>query len=271
MFANRSIACAFAMTVAGSAMAADKPTPYTPTPASGWIVTVKANAVSGPKWDGADTNGFIAYPSLSFRRAGTKPKWSSPDDGIGFSLVDTGPFEMGPVARIRSGRYNGGDWRLAGIHDVKWTVEPGVFANFWITPNLRARAEARHGFRSQDGFHANFGLDWVQAFDRFTFAIGPRLEVADSKFMRTNFGVTALDASRNALVWTYNAGGGVKSYGVYSSLGYQFNDSWSATLHGGYNRLANEPGNSPIVKRIGSSNQFIVGLQLAYSFPISGF
>lgn len=265
-----ALTIAFA-TAACASHAADKPTPYTPTPASGWIVTVKANAVSGPRWDGADTNGFIAYPSVSFRRPGTTPKWASPDDGIGFSVVDTGVFELGPVARIRSGRYNGSDRRLTGVHDVKWTVEPGLFANFWITPNLRARAEARHGFRSQDGFHASFGVDWVQAFDRFTFAIGPRLDVADAKFMRTNYGVTFQDSAWNPLVWAYRPSGGVKSYGVYSSLGYQFNDAWSATLHGGYNRLTNKADNSPVVRRFGSPDQFMIGLQFAYSFPVSGF
>lgn len=267
----RSIAAATFLTFAGASLAADQPAVNAPTPASGWIVTIKGNAVTGPRWDGADENGFMAYPSVSFRRAGTQPKWASPDDGIGFALVESGPFEFGPVARIRSGRYNGGDNRLIGIHDVKWTVEPGVFANVWFTPNLRARAEARHGFRSQDGFHANFGLDWVQTFDRFTFALGPRLEVADSKFMRTNFGVTARDAAWNPAVWTYAPGGGVKSYGVYSSLGYKFSDSWAATLHGGFNRLASEASSSPVVKRFGSANQYLIGLQFAYSFPVSGF
>lgn len=276
MISIRTMACGalalgLAQVVAPAAMAQSSNVTYSPTPATGWIVTLRANAVTGPKWDGADTNGIIGYPSLSFRRAGTQPKWAAPDDGIGFGLVDTGVFEMGPVVRFRSGRYQSEDWRLFGLHEVKWTLEPGVFANFWITPNLRARAEVRHGFRGQDGFHANFGLDYVQPIDRFTFAIGPRLEVADSKFMRTNFGVTTLDATFNRGVWAYRPDGGIKSYGVHSSLGYQFNDSWSGTIYGGYNRLASDAADSPIVKRMGSANQFSAGLQLSYSFPVSGF
>lgn len=264
-------AAALAAGAMSAALAADKPVAFEPTPASGWIVTVRANALTGPKWDGADQNGIMAFPTMSFRRAGTVQKWRSPDDGISFSVVDQAGFEMGPVARIRGGRYYDGNRELFGIHDVKWTVEPGVFANIWLAPTIRARAEVRHGFRGEDGFHANFGLDWVNTFDRWTFAIGPRVELADGKFMRTNFGVTPLDALWNRQVLAYRPDGGFKSLGVYSSLGYQISDAWNATLHGGYNRLSGDAADSPIVKRFGSANQFTLGLQLAYSFPVSGF
>ncbi len=259
----------FAILASGAALAADTSRIATnPATADSWIVTVKVNAVTSPKWTGSDANGFIAYPSLSFRKAGEPVKFSSPDDGIGMAIVDSGSFSMGPVVRYRAGRYNGSNAELRGIHDVRWTVEPGVFANLWLTPNFRARAELRHGVRSEDGLHANFGVDAVNTFGAWALAIGPRLSLANGHYMRTNYGVTAQDAAWSPRVTPYKAQGGIKSYGAYGSATYQFNPSWAATLHGGYDRLVGSAGKSPIVSNIGSKDQYSIGLVLAYSFSM---
>lgn len=258
---------ASAVVLSGAALAADPVRMASnPTTADSWIVTVKVNAVTSPKWNGADANGFIVYPSLSVRKAGEPAKFSSPDDGIGFAILDSNGFSMGPVLRYRSGRYNGSNAELRGIHDVRWTVEPGVFANYWITPNLRVHGELRHGVRTADGLRASFGLDVVNTFGAWTLAIGPRLALANGHAMRTNYGVTVQDAAWNPNVYAYKAQGGLESYGVYGSATYQFNSAWAATLHGGYDRLAGDAGKTPIVRHIGSRDQFTVGLVLAYSF-----
>ena len=64
---------------------------------------------------------------------------------------------------------------------------------------------------------------------------------------------------------------GFKSVGLYASATYKFNDAWSATLHGGYDRLVASAANSPITTRLGSVHQGTIGLTVAYSFPVKGF
>ncbi|MCA0425274.1 MAG: MipA/OmpV family protein, partial [Proteobacteria bacterium] len=223
------------------------------------------------KWEGASMMSAIAYPTVSFRKVGTQPKFASPDDSIGFGIIENSQFSIGPAFRYRSGRYDGSDKDLRGIHDVRWTVESGIYADAWINENLRTRMEIRRGFREKDGFVANLGLDLVNSFNSWTVAIGPRLAIADGSFMRHNFGVTARDALLNPRVHTYTAKAGFKSVGMYASATYKFDEQWSATLHGGYERLVGSAARSPVVKSIGSANQMTVGLQLSYSFSVKGF
>ncbi len=239
----------------------------------GWTVTVKGNIVASPKYMGSNELGLIAYPSLSFRRPGAPEVFSSPDDGIGFAVIDTGQFRMGPVGRFVSSRKQSDDDKLVGIHDVKWTIEGGVFAEFFMLENrMRARAELRHGFRGQDGFVLNAGLDWIEHFNAWTFAIGPRLAIADSKSMNTNFGVTPLDAFLNPYVSApFEARGGIRSVGLYASATYRIDPQWAVTVHGGYDRLVGDAAKSPITREIGSRDQFTLGAIVSYSFHFPGF
>lgn len=237
-----------------------------------WIVTVKGNVSWSPKWSGSDTYTLSGFPSMSFRRPGETPVWTSPDDSIGYNIQVNDVFSMGPVISYRAGRYDSGDRTLTGIHDARWTLEPGVFFQIWAVPQvLRARVEIRRGFRDKDGFVADFGADWVNSFGDLTIGIGPRLSIADGSFMRNQYGVTAYDASRNSAVHRYKATSGLKSAGVYASAAYQFNEQWSGTLHGGYTRLIGDAADSPITRRLGDRDQWTLGATVGYSFSFSGF
>lgn len=238
----------------------------------GWTITLKANAIAGPKYPGASDLGFLAYPSGSIRRAGTDAGFSAPDDGLGIALYETASFRLGPVVRYQPGRYDGSDSRLRGIRDARWAIEPGVFAELWPMPQtLRARFEIRRGFRGHEGAIATFGLDLVQHLGNWTFSAGPRAHVADSDYMRSYFGVTQRDAAWNPRVAPYRPGGGLRSVGAVAAVGYRLGENWSATVHAGYERLADRPGNSPIVKAFGSRNQVNFGATLSYSFAWKGF
>jgi outer membrane scaffolding protein for murein synthesis (MipA/OmpV family) len=242
---------------------------YAPVPMDAWIVTVKAHVITSPRWTGSDEQGLFAYPSLSFRKASEKPRWSSPDDGITIDGMQMAGITLAPVFKYRAGRYDGQHRELRGIHDARWTLEGGVAASTWLGQNVRARVELRRGFRAKDGFEASFGTDFVKSFRSWTVAIGPRLAIADASFMRNHFGVTPLDALRNPRVTAYKPQAGIKSVGLYASATYDFNQTWSATLHGGYDRLVGQAAKSPIVTRLGSPNQYRIGLTLAYSFPVN--
>jgi outer membrane scaffolding protein for murein synthesis (MipA/OmpV family) len=258
---------------ASAGLAADlgAPPPPPPAPPAGWIVTVKATGEVSPTFIGSDRYSFIGWPSLSFRRVGEPVRFSAPDDGVDFSLYDTSWFRIGPVARYRGGRYSGSEGRLTGLEDVKWSIEPGVFVELWPTDQIRARMEIRYGINGYNGFVGDVGLDFVQPYGRFTFAIGPRLAWGDTDFTRAFFGVTPLEASINGLVTPYRPTGGVTSVGVAGSIGYAWSDAWTTTLFGGYERLVSDAADSPIVKNLGSRDQFSVGLSLAYSFQFNGF
>jgi len=131
-----------------AAQSAELSIPYlTPAPASGWIISIGGTATARPKYEGASTFGFSGAPSLSWRRVGETRAFSAPDDGIGLALFDNKTFRVGPVGRFRAGRYSGSDAELGGLRDVPWTIEAGLFVEFWpIIDRLRTRLEVRQGF-----------------------------------------------------------------------------------------------------------------------------
>jgi len=237
-----------------------------------WVVTAKGNIIVSPKWSGADKYTPIAFPSFSLRRPGEAPIWSSPDDSISYRMPINEIFSVGPVITYRSGRYTGGNRELTGIHDVRWTLEPGLFLQAWIVPDvLRARIEIRRGFRDKDGFVADIGADWVNRIGALSLGIGPRVSIADGSYMRDRYGVTFQDAALNGQVTPFRPTSGIQSAGVYGSAGYQFNEQWSGTLHGGYSRLVGDAADSPIIRRFGDKDQWVFGASAGYSFNFSGF
>ena len=103
-------------------------------------------------------------------------------------------------------------------------------------------------------------------FGQATFAHGPRLGLGDQDFMRRQYGVTLTDALQNGSVTPFKPDGGLRSAGVATSVTYDLSKQWSAVLYGGYDRLVADAAKSPLVKKLGSPDQFHAGLTVSYSF-----
>lgn len=245
------------------------PTPAPPMP-SGWLVTVRGNVIVSPDFPGAKNYGFMVYPSFSIRSPATPETFKAPDDGVSLAVAGETNWSVGVVGRYQSGRYRSDNKALTGIHDAKWALEPGLFGEFWaLRDTLRLRAELRFGVNGYNGPVANLGADLVQTYGRFTLSGGPRMAIAGTDYMRTYFGVTEADALANASVTPYRPDAGVKSVGVAAAATYRWNENWATTIHGGYDRLVGQAADSPIVKAFGSRDQFFVGANASYSFPLS--
>lgn len=257
---------------ASRAAAADAPAPVatTPAPAAGWIVTLGFSPSVGPRYDGAKRYGFTGGPVFDIRRADEPKGFSSPDDGFDITLFGNERFAIGPVFNVRGGRYRSSEGALYGLRDVPWTIEGGVFAEFWpIVETLRTRLEVRHGFRGRsDGFVGDLSVDWIQHIGRFTLSGGPRVSVADSDYMDANFGVLPTEALNNRRVTAFDPGPGGKSVGLEAALAYDWSTAWSTTAFIRYDRLIDDAAKSPIVKQFGSRDQFTVGTVISYSFAI---
>lgn len=238
----------------------------------GWTISLKANIGVGPAWPGSDKLGFIAYPSLSFRRAGTANQFSAPDDGLGLALLDNGVFRVGPVARFVGGRYASQDARLQGLRTIKWGGELGLFAEFWpVQDTLRARMEIRQGVRAHSGLVADFGLDAVYQIGINTLSIGPRVSAGTERYVDRFYGVTAAESAANGLVSAYAPSGGITSVGALAAVNTNWSPTWSTSLYAGYRRLTGDAAQSPIARALGSPNQYSFGATAIYSFNFSGF
>ncbi len=244
--------------------------PAAPAAPTGYIVTITGNVQAGPRFPGSDDTIVFGYPGLDWRRVGEPERFKAPDDGISFTLFEWSGFRFGATGRFVGERDPKDDREFIGLHKVDWTIEGGAFLEFWPVEFLRARAELRHGFNGHEGLVGNLGLDVVQHYGAFTFSIGPRLAFGDSEFTREYFGVTLAEAAINPRVTPFRPDGGVTSVGGLASISYKWSEQWSTTVYGGYDRLVDDASRSPIVRNLGSRDQYTVGASLSYSFYFPG-
>jgi outer membrane scaffolding protein for murein synthesis (MipA/OmpV family) len=245
------------------------PPPAQSTASSDWIVTLGASGRYGPRFDGARSYTVYGMPSVSFRRANEPAIFTAPDDNFDYAVFGSPWFRVGPVASLRGERSEKSDARLLGLDKVPWTVEAGVFGEVWPIENtLRIRVEILHGLRENAGTVANFSADLVKKVGPYTVSGGPRVSVADDDFMQFHFGVTPAAAMRNGFVQPFDAKAGFKSAGYNLSVSYQWSPAWKSTIWQNYDRLVDDAGRSPITSRLGSPNQFSLGLATYYSFGL---
>ena len=242
---------------------------YRPPPAGTsdtFVVTLSGTAAFEPRFPGSDKATVNFLPSLSYRRSDEPRRFAAVDDGASISIIDDPSFRFGPVFRVQAGRYLDDDRRLFGLRKLGWDVEPGVFVEYWPLTFLRARAEIRHGFRDGTGFVGNAGVDLVAPVEQFVFSIGPRVYFGDDRYVDRYFGVRPGEAVLNPRLFAFKPDGGLTGVGGLGAVTYRWNETWATTAFVNYKRLVNDVADSPIVTRIGSPDQFSVGLRVSYSF-----
>lgn len=251
------------------AFAADAAPAQPAAPATGWQLTVGLGPQVQTSFPGAKTVTVWPTGILDLRRPGEARPFSSPDDGIGLALLDYGWIKAGPVGRLLPSRgTSNGNGAFYGLPYVGASVELGIFAELWFTEHFRARAEVRQAVSGHDGLDSNIAFDAIQKFGAFTFAVGPRLQLGDTQYMRSYFSVTPAQAFINGRVTPYQATGGLGSVGALASVKYDFLPNWSATAFGGYDRLVSSAAASPIPNNLGSLNEFTGGLIIAHAFNL---
>jgi MipA family protein len=240
-----------------------------------WTVTVKGTLGMAPAYIGS--SDFLPYglPGISFRRAGTPPSFSAPDDGVSLAILDLGWIKAGPVVRYLAQRSHHDYSELTGLKTINWDLAAGGFVDVWETPNFRSRVELMHTLREEQGIIAKLGEDWVTFNGPWTYMLGPRLQFGNDHYTSTYFSVTpqesiATEATPNYLP-AYKAKGGLNYYGGAASVTYDWSKAWSTTAFVAYDRLTQSAAHSPITNVIGSRNQWTFGATVAYSFDMKQF
>ncbi|MBB3611812.1 MipA/OmpV family protein [Rhizobium sp. BK602] len=242
----------------------------TDSPSKTWVVTLGATVEYGPTYEGSRHYSFSALPSFDFHRFGEAPEYSAPDDNFDYTLLDLGHLEIGPVVGLRDDRLDLNNLHLQSERKVRWNFDAGGFAQYWLMENrLRLRTEVRQSLWGGDGLVADLALDWFQPIgDKLVLSAGPRLSLANSTYMRSNFGISAARAAKNGHVSAFDAGGGLKSVGFTVAATYTISPQWSVQVYEKYNRLVGDAADSPITAQFGSANQNIIGFTLSRSFDI---
>jgi outer membrane scaffolding protein for murein synthesis (MipA/OmpV family) len=101
--------------------------------------------------------------------------------------------------------------------------------------------------------------------DKWTFAAGPRLSLADADYMNAYYGIDAQQAQASHLT-RYEASGGLRSYGAGFFAQYKWNEQFSTMASLEYERLAGSADETPLFSANGSSDQFTFAIGAKYSF-----
>ncbi|MDQ6435063.1 MipA/OmpV family protein [Mesorhizobium sp. LHD-90] len=234
-----------------------------------WYLTVGAAGFAAPEFEGASDMVFRATPMISLGKAGPEARFTSRNDNISLSFMDTGAFRAGAVGKIVFPRDSDDSDELDGLSDVKWGAELGAFAEFYPTDWLRVRGELRQGVFAHQGMAGDIAVD---AFKDVTEAIrvsgGPRLSFASADYFETYYGVDAGESAASGLA-EYDPGGGLKSAGVGGAITWKATEKVTASLFGEYARLLGPAADSSLVKERGSVDQFMVGLSTTYRFDFT--
>ena len=238
---------------------------------SAFIISLGGSVEYGPKYPGSKDKGISVLPSFDVRRFGEPDENSAPDDSISYGLVDLGGIEIGPALGFRDSRSKSDNARLAGLHDVRWDADLGLFAQYWAIPDqLRFRAEARQAISNGSGLVIDVGTDWFQPLnEKWTLSFGPRASFGNRAFMRKYFAVSPEESNRNGQLPSFDANGGLKSVGLIASATYDITPTWSLQVYDRFDRLVGDAANSPITSDLGSRNQNIVGISVSKSFNVN--
>jgi MipA family protein len=173
------------------------------------------------------------------------------------------------LARSGSARtYGSSAGALNGLRDVDFTIETGLFAEFYPVDWLRLRGAVRYGFIGHEGIVGDLGADAIwQPAPAWTFAAGPRVSYGDDGFTSAYFDVSPAESLASGLQ-ANDADGGFTSFGLAASTSYRFDNGVAITGFAAYSRLVGDAADAPLVRQRGSEDQFRIGTSLTYSFPI---
>ncbi|HEX8641297.1 MAG TPA: MipA/OmpV family protein [Allosphingosinicella sp.] len=230
-----------------------------------WLITIGAGAQLTPEYPGADSLGIAPMPIVGFRREGDPLPFEAPDEGWGFGILgDDSAIDFGPSVRFRGKRQE--EDVGAAVGDVGFTVEAGAFVQFFPVRNFRIRAEARQGIGGHEGLVGDVSADLViRDRDTYVFSIGPRARFGDGDYHDSYFGVTPAVAAATGLS-AFDPDGGLHSLGVSAGLTHMLGERWGVYGYGGYDRLVGDAADSPIVRVLGSRDQFSAGLGFFFTF-----
>lgn len=216
-----------------------------------------------PRYPGSDE--VVVRPFIDFSRArGDAPfRFEAADESSGFPVFSASGFSVGPAVGFEGSRRTR---EVPGVPKVGFTVEAGGFVQYQFTAPVRARVELRQGLGGHKGLIGMAGLDYVaRNGDDWLFAIGPRVSYSGGKYQRAYFGVPERSVASSGLP-AFRPSGGIHAIGANASYLMQFSPRWGIYAYGKYDRLVNDAGDSPVVARYGSRDQWSGGLALTYTF-----
>jgi len=232
--------------------AAERPNP-------GWLVSVNGKSIVTPSFPGSEHFSFINFPAISVASPNLSDHLIGQDDSL--SLVLFSPYPSLSVGAI--GRYdpNHSSFDAFSGPNKRWSVEPGVFAEYWASPDLlRIRGELRLGATSASGMTGDLGADFVQRIGKFVISAGPYVGVSGAGYAGARYGTSDTSYLPGEII-------GARSFGATGKLKFAADRNWSTSFYANYDRVV-IPGadNQKNTNATGFNDEIRVGASFNMTF-----
>jgi outer membrane scaffolding protein for murein synthesis (MipA/OmpV family) len=251
-------------------------TPQT-TRTSDWKVAAGLGALRTPIFPGARKSETLVAPYLS---VSYRDRFFVRGPAVGVNLIRFGEnnrFRLGVMARYTwKAEWNESDNRaLRGLGEISGGAEAGIFGSYrgksWFAELAATRGAVLRKERGEkntrgSGTAVEFGVGYTTLLaSHLRWTAQANTQWSDATRTRTYFGVSDAQSLITGLR-PYQPKSGLTSYGITTTLNYDFAKRWVLMGLVKYERLTGDARDSPIVTADGKANQLSTGIFLGYRF-----
>jgi outer membrane protein len=230
--------------------------------------------VSLPDYEGSDDGTFAAAPVFQYKFSGERYIQVIGNKAF-LNLIKTSPWEAGVKGVFRFGREGSDidDSVVKLLPDVDDSAEVGGFVGYrYQNPSdMRNRANVHLDITQDvtdghDGFVIEAaGVYWKPVSRMIDIGVRAGATYASANYMSSYFDVTAVGAAASGLP-VFSADAGFKDVGIGVMAVLHWNKSWHTGFGVNYKKLLSDAADSPVVDLRGSSDQWIFGATLMYTW-----
>ena len=236
-----------------------------------WNFLIATGPFVSPEYEGAKNYRVLPLP---FIRA-SKGNYSIQTEGPGLTanIIDDANFNAGPSLQFRGERDDDvNNPVLKRFETINSSIEAGGFISYRFATGPRGEGVTAKIKTMFDIGNAHKGYTISNSLS-YNKPIGPKLRMgvslsttyADKNYNNTYFGINTFNAAQCGFQ-LYEANSGFKDIGGMLNLAYSFDQQWGLVGLFGYKKLIGSADDSPIIKNIGTSNQFLGSIALSYRF-----
>ena len=226
-----------------------------------WHVSLGMVGGSAPEYRGSNRNELGFAPLL---RVIWKDLIFLKSRKFGVNVFDDDVNTAGAFIRYKGGRSSDNDG-LEGLDKIRKTATVGFFYNRKFN-NFRFKSEINQdalGHGHGTVIDASLSSRFPKKQPLFSISLGTTW--ASDEHMDTYYGVDARQ-SLNSGLRQFDSSSGFRDVWIGLGTRYRFSNQTAISVHIQYLRLLDDAANSPIVKDIGSADQFVAGIGLSYTF-----
>ena len=225
-------------------------------------------AISRPLYEGSDESEIDLLPIIDISIG----KWGflNVDRGLGVYFLKDRELELGGGIGYYESRKEEDSAKLNGFDDIDGGFDGRMFAKYNMgrySLSFQIRSDLSDNHK---GTLFDIGAAYsIKPNRRINWTLKAATTFADKNYMQTYFGVSQAQANQAIFSSTSVAfvpRGGWKDISVSSKFSIEFTRRWNAKWVMGYKRLTRDAAYSPLVRGVGSDNQFYFGVGLAYKF-----